>query len=120
MTHKDQEAAEAKYGGNGWSEVEKLVLYRLDVCEANICGVKDDLAAFSEKRDSDVQRSRDERAAQFGVLHEELRGIREAYAEAAVKRADSQKLRIEKESELTKEMCLREQQLQAGQTLHRC
>lgn len=102
--HKDAKAADERYSGNGWSDVERLVLYRLDVCEDNICGVKDDLAALVERRAKDVERSREQRTEQYDDLKKILDDIKETFADAALERAETEKL-----------MCLKEQSLTEGQ-----
>jgi len=78
MIHKDIDAAEQRYDGNGWSEVEKLVLYRIDACEEGIGIVKDDLKALVEKREADVEKSRKQRTDQYDKLQTSMQEIKDS------------------------------------------
>ena len=80
-TKQEEELAEEKYGGNGWSEVEKLVLYRLDKSEQNIGDIKGDIKDLIIKRDKDVTQSRSERTEQFKQMLEGISGIKKQIAD---------------------------------------
>lgn len=103
MSYDDTEAANQKYNKNGWSEVEKLVLYRLDACETSICAVKDSMEELEKQRKADVEAARKKRDEQFQQLHAGIREIKDTYAAAELRRVESGKLKIEKDTLLISE-----------------
>ena len=112
MTYKDEEAANARYGNNGWTVAENLVLYRLDMCEENICKVRDDLEKLINTRAADVENSREQRTEQYTNLQKSLQDIKDTFSEEALKRVESGKLRAEREAALKIEQVKLEGRLQ--------
>lgn len=92
-----------KYDGNGWSEVEKLVLYRLESCESNICSVREDMLEFAKIQRQDVEKAREEREGQFKILNSGIQEIRDTYAAAALERAEEGRIKAEQEANIKNE-----------------
>lgn len=88
---EDLAAADEKYGGNGWSEVEKLVLYRLDNCEHNIRSIQEDIKALSIKRDEDAAYSRQQRTEQYENLQKSIRGVSQKLTDYRLQDAQTEK-----------------------------
>lgn len=89
---QEEELAEEKYGGNGWSEVEQLVLYRLDKCEKTGITFNEKLDALVEQRNKDVNQSRKERAEQFSQMLEGIVEIKQSIANDKLERVEKNAL----------------------------
>jgi hypothetical protein len=102
MNDKDIAAADKRYNKDNWSEVEKLVLYRLDACENTIVDIRDSLITLTAKQALDAKVIRQERLEQYNILKEGIQEIRDTYAQASLKRAETGKLRVKEDAAVGK------------------
>jgi len=114
MEHRNAKEANEKYGGNGWTEVERLVLYRLDVCEDNICAVKSDVEGLIAQRNEDVSESQKQRITHYEKIQESLsvlsesltkqiKELNDCLVDDKLERAEKEKTMVKKEEQLKSE-----------------